>query len=147
MKPAIMETRAREAGLFWPAAGVAAWTGFLFLAVYHTCNWITAQRPDVSVAVFQWERVHIGHHCDISPRATFIGPCWIGSRCTIRAATIGPYAVVSDDCVIAHGAEIAHSYLTAGAVAPPRARMAGIAAGPGGVIAHATGERLLSVAR
>lgn len=46
----------REAGLFWPAAGVAVWTGFLFLAVYHSCNWITAQRPDVRVAVFQWER-------------------------------------------------------------------------------------------
>lgn len=91
--------------------------------------------------------VHIGHHCDISPRATFIGPCWIGSRCTVRAATIGPYAVVSDDCVVAHGAEIAHSYLTAGAVAQPRARMRGIATGPGGVISHATGERIISGAR
>lgn len=86
--------------------------------------------------------VFTGHHCDISPDTTFTGPCWIGSRCTIRSATIGPYAVVSDDCVIARGAEISQSYLTAGAVVPPRARMTGVAAGPSGVIAHHTGARL-----
>lgn len=86
--------------------------------------------------------VHVGHHCDISPDTTLIAPCWIGSRCTIRGATLGPYTVVSDDCVIARGAQVAHTYLTAGAIVPPRARMTGLAAGPGGVIAHATGMRL-----
>ena len=29
----------------------------LFLVVYHTCNWITAQRSDVGTIYFAWERI------------------------------------------------------------------------------------------
>jgi len=43
-----MKTRALKASVF---------LSLLFLVVYHTCNWITAQRADVGTIYFAWERV------------------------------------------------------------------------------------------
>lgn len=39
------------------AAGTSAGLSLLFLAVYGSCNWITAQRSDVGTWYFEWERL------------------------------------------------------------------------------------------
>lgn len=71
-RPQVMHdpATAGRAAMFWPAAAVSAWTGTLFMAVYHLCNWITAGRNDARVAFFDWE-----HAIPVIP--WFIVPYWL----------------------------------------------------------------------
>ncbi len=46
----------REPGLFRPALARLALAGAVFIAVYGFCNWFTAQRAEVPVLMFEWER-------------------------------------------------------------------------------------------
>ena len=41
---------------FAKATAVSAGLSLLFLVVYGGCNWITAQRSDVGLLNFEWER-------------------------------------------------------------------------------------------
>ena len=87
--------------------------------------------------------VFVGHHCSISKGTTFLAPCWVGSGSTIVGATIGPYAAVGENCVITRGARIAETYLLRDTYVAPGMQMTGVAAGPTGIIAHATGSRII----
>lgn len=87
--------------------------------------------------------VFVGHHCSISKDTVFLPPCWVGSGSTIVGATIGPYTAVGENCVITGGGRITDSYLLGGTYVAPGMQMTGVAAGPTGIIAHATGSRII----
>jgi hypothetical protein len=84
--------------------------------------------------------VIIGHHCSISKDTVFNAPCWIGSGCTISGATIGPNAVIGEECVIAAGTHITESYILSRTFVPPNMRLDSIIATNGKFIDHTTGE-------
>jgi hypothetical protein len=86
--------------------------------------------------------VYVGHHCSISKDTVFHAPCWVGSGTTIHGATVGPRAVVGENCVISHGATVSDTYLITGTYVSPQTKMSGLAAGPAGIITHATASCL-----
>lgn len=111
-----------------------------------TQKWLTtlhrsgSQTPELERQVTPG--VFVGHHCSISPDTTFLPPCWVGSGSTIHGATVGPGTVVGENCVIGRGATVSDSYLITGTYVSPNTKMSGLAAGPAGIITHATGSCL-----
>ena len=87
--------------------------------------------------------VIIGHHCSISKDTVFNAPCWIGSGCTISGATIGPNAVIGEECIIAAGAHIRDSYVLSRRFIRPNTRLDGVVATARRFLDHATGEPVI----
>lgn len=83
--------------------------------------------------------VFVGHHCDISKDTQLIAPCWVGSGSTIRGATVGPQAVIGENCIISHGCRIEDSYVVGTTYVKPYTQMVSLAMGRTGAISHATG--------
>lgn len=84
--------------------------------------------------------VIVGHHCSISKDTVLNAPCWIGSGCTISGATIGPNAVIGEDCVIAPGAHVTESYVLSRGYVRPNTKLDGVIFSDRKSFDHATGQ-------
>lgn len=84
--------------------------------------------------------VIVGHHCSISKDTVLNAPCWIGSGCTISGATIGPNAVIGEDCVVAAGAHITDSYVLSHGYIRPNIKLDGVVVSGRKTFDHATGH-------
>lgn len=84
--------------------------------------------------------VIIGHHCSISKDTVLNAPCWIGNGCTISGATIGPNAVIGEECAIASGTQFTGSYVLSGSYVRPNWKFDGVVVAGKNFIDLATGE-------
>lgn len=83
--------------------------------------------------------VFVGHHCRISRKAEFIGPCWIGSGTTVEAARIGPYAVIGEGAIVSRHTRVSASYVLRDTFIGEHLTLDGVVAGEGQLLDHRTG--------
>lgn len=107
-----------------------------------TAKWLDGLRDKGSVAP-ELEReiqpgVFAGHHCRISPGATFTAPCWIGSGAQVGDARIGPYAVIGENAIVSRGTTVSESCVLRDTFVGEHLTLGGVVAGNGKLLGHQT---------